>query len=181
MRKLAAACALVGATTLAASAAAAGPTTFNFSFPLPAKGHGSVYAIVVKYKLPAGTTLTGTPFSFHLANGSSTPSNIRAAYVVTTAGADTWDIVVGINNPTFTKRRLSSSDGATTLDTTVQAGPIPGATVSAYKWDEKEACASFLRFIDEPEGKRPPVQVLAGPLTDKEILEYIKGDDPHCK
>jgi hypothetical protein len=179
MGRLAGLCAFVAAIALATSAAAAAPGTFNFAFPLPSLGHGSIYEVVLKMKLPAGTTVTGTPFTFHLANGSTVPGYIRAAYAVVANGPGTWDIFVGINAPTSTKgRRLSSSSGGETLDTTLQVNPIPGAKDTASEQSKADEC---LKWLKEAHGVSVGVLLGGSQSEGAQIMKYIRADDSHCK
>jgi len=172
-------CAFVTAAALASAASAAAPPgTFSFALPLPSLGHGSIHEIVLKFKLPAGTTLTGTPFTFHLANGSTVPGYIRAAYGVVAKGSGTWDIFVGINAPTSTKGRRLSSSSAAAFNVTLQANPVPGATITASepskadackKWRNAAAAAAFVIMIGGSDAE-------AKTIMDK----YIEEDDSDC-
>jgi hypothetical protein len=180
MKRLSGICALVTASALAASAAASAPGSFTFAFPLPPVGHGSIHEIVLKMKLPAGTTVSGTPFIFHVANGSVFPGYIRAAYAVAAKGSGTWDIFVGINAPTSTKgRRLSSSD-ETSLDTTLQSNPVPGASFSA-KETPGDACPAYLAEFAGVTSLDDFFALVAAKQSEGiEIFGFIRKDDSHC-
>ena len=178
MTRLVGLCTLVAAAVLATSAAAAAPGSFSFAFPLPPLGHGSIYEVVLKYKLPAGSTVTGTPFTFHVANGSTVPGYIRAAYAVAANGPATWDIFVGINAPTSTnERRLASSSAPSTLPTTLQANPVAGATTTASEPSKADACRAWLKA----NGITFYVMIGASESEGAEIMNFIKSDDSHCK
>lgn len=179
MGRLSGLCAFVTAAALATSAAAASPPgTFNFAFPLPKLGHGSIYEVVLKIHLPAGTTVTGTPFVFHLANGSTTPGYIRAADKTFAEGSGTWDIFVGINAPTSTKGvRLPSSAAAATLRTTLQVNPIPGATSAATEPSKEDACDR----LKAARGAAIAAVLLGFSQAEAdEIFNYILKDDSDC-
>jgi hypothetical protein len=180
MSKLVGACALVATATLASAASAATPPgTFNFAFPLPALGHGSIYEVVLKFKLPAGATVSGTPFVFHVANGSTVPGYIRAAYGVVAKASDTWDIFVGINAPTSTKGRRLSSSSTATFNATLQANPVTGATTTASEPSKTDACK---KWRDAATAAAFFIMIGGSDAEAKEIMDtYIEKDDSHCE
>jgi hypothetical protein len=116
---------LVLLLTIAGSAVAARPAgqPMSFSFPVPAKGHETIYALKVTGHVPAGTTLNGKfPVTVSATNASKIAKGVISAAVVIPTGSLTWDVFVVVN------ANNASGTGAATITGNVTLPPLPNVT-----------------------------------------------------